>query len=49
MTLSSDILREQGEYERTATTAVNAYVQPLVAVYLDDIDAAWRLGRSARP
>ena len=44
VTLSSDILREQGEYERTATTAVNAYVQPLVAVYLDDI----RRGLAAR-
>jgi N-methylhydantoinase A len=44
VTLSSDILREQGEYERTATTAVNAYVQPLVAVYLDHI----RRGLAAR-
>jgi N-methylhydantoinase A len=32
--LSSDILPEYREYERTATTVINAYVQPLVARYL---------------
>ena len=32
-----EILREQQEYERTATTAVNAYIRPLMAGYLDDI------------
>jgi 5-oxoprolinase (ATP-hydrolysing)/N-methylhydantoinase A len=37
VSLSSEILREQQEYERTATTAVNAYVRPLMAGYLDDI------------
>ena len=39
VSLSSEILREQQEYERTATTAVNAYVRPLMAGYLDDIRA----------
>jgi N-methylhydantoinase A len=34
---SAEILREQGEYERTATTAVNAYIQPLMSSYLDRI------------
>jgi N-methylhydantoinase A len=34
---SVEILREQGEYERTATTAVNAYIQPLMSSYLDRI------------
>ena len=31
VSLSSEILREQQEYERTATTVVNAYVRPLMA------------------
>ena len=35
VSLSSEILREQREYERTATTVVNAYVQPLMASYID--------------
>jgi N-methylhydantoinase A len=34
ITLSSDLLPEYREYERTATTVVNAYVQPLVSRYL---------------
>jgi 5-oxoprolinase (ATP-hydrolysing)/N-methylhydantoinase A len=37
ISLSSEILREQQEYERTATTAVNAYVRPLMAGYVEDI------------
>jgi N-methylhydantoinase A/oxoprolinase/acetone carboxylase beta subunit/N-methylhydantoinase B/oxoprolinase/acetone carboxylase alpha subunit len=37
VSLSSDILREQQEYERTATTVVNAYVRPLMARYVDDL------------
>ena len=37
VSLSSEILREQQEYERTATTVVNAYVRPLMARYLDDL------------
>jgi N-methylhydantoinase A/oxoprolinase/acetone carboxylase beta subunit len=37
ISLSSEILREQREYERSATTVVNAYVRPLVASYLDRI------------
>jgi N-methylhydantoinase A len=37
ITCSSEILREQGEYERTATTVVNAYVRPLMSSYLDRI------------
>ena len=37
ISLSSRILREQREYERTATTVVNAYVRPLMASYLDRI------------
>jgi N-methylhydantoinase A len=34
ISLSSDILPEYREYERTSTTVINAYVQPLVARYL---------------
>jgi N-methylhydantoinase A len=37
VSLSSAILREQREYERSATTAVNAYVRPLMASYIDRI------------
>lgn len=37
VSLSSEVLREQQEYERTATTVVNAYVRPLMAGYVDDI------------
>ena len=37
VSLSSEILREQQEYERTATTVVNAYVRPLMARYLGEI------------
>ena len=32
VSLSSEILREQREYERSATTVVNAYVRPLMSV-----------------
>ena len=37
VSLSSEILREQQEYERTATTVVNAYVRPLMGRYVGDI------------
>ena len=37
VSLSSDILREQREYERSATTVVNAYVRPLMGSYLDSL------------
>ena len=39
VTLSSEILREQQEYERTATTVVNAYVRPLMERYLGSLRA----------
>ena len=35
ISLSTDILPEYREYERTVTTVVNAYVQPVVAQYLE--------------
>lgn len=37
VSLSSAILREQREYERSATTVVNAYVRPLMSSYIDRI------------
>ncbi|HMB90371.1 MAG TPA: hydantoinase/oxoprolinase family protein, partial [Rhodothermales bacterium] len=38
LSLSSEILPEYREYERTATTVINAYVRPLVARYLSRLD-----------
>ena len=38
--LSVDILPEYREYERTATTVINAYVRPLVERYLQRLDDA---------
>lgn len=38
LSLSCDVLPEYREYERTATTVVNAYVQPLVARYLKNLE-----------
>ncbi len=39
ISLSCEILREQREYERTATTVVNAYVRPLMGRYVAAIRA----------
>ena len=38
VSLSHDILREYREYERTSTTALNAYVGPRVRGYLDRLE-----------
>lgn len=45
VTLSSDIVREYREYERTSTTALNAYVGPRVSNYLDRLDGYLSAGR----
>jgi N-methylhydantoinase A len=37
--LSSDVLPEIREYERTSTTVINAYVKPIVEKYLGQLDA----------
>ena len=37
VSVSSEILREVKEYERTATTVVNAYVAPIVGQYVDSL------------
>ncbi len=39
VSISSGIAREIREYERMSTTAANAYVQPLVAEYLERLDS----------
>ena len=38
--LSSDLSREEGEYERFSTCAMNAYVQPVMTNYLDRVNDA---------
>ena len=42
VTLSSELLPEFREYERTSTTAVNAALMPVVGRYLTDLEAASR-------
>ena len=37
ISLSSDILPELQEFERTSTTVVNAYIAPLIARYLENL------------
>lgn len=38
--ISSDVLREAGEYERSVTTAANSLVMPLVRKYLNNLSIA---------
>ena len=40
ITLSSEVCPEVREFERTSTAATNAYVQPLMARYLDRVQAS---------
>ena len=50
VSLSSEILREQREYERSATTVVNAYVRPLMSSYIDRIRTGLdEIGSGGRP
>jgi len=37
VSLSSEVLRERREYERTATTVVNSYVRPIMRRYLGNL------------
>lgn len=37
ISLSSEVIREQQEYERSAATTVNAYVRPLMAEYVEKL------------
>ena len=38
VSISSEIVPEYGEYERTLTTVINDYARPAVINYLDDLD-----------
>ncbi len=40
VSVSSEIVREYREYERTATTVVNAYVKPIFQRYIEGLEAA---------
>lgn len=40
VSISSDIVREYREYERTSTTVVNAYVQPIFRRYIGALERA---------
>lgn len=42
VSLSSDVVAEMGEYQRTVTTCANAYVQPLMERYLEKLERALR-------
>jgi len=44
VTLSHEILREYREYERTSTTALNAYVGSTVEAYLRRLETYLRAG-----
>ena len=46
---SADVLPRAGEYERTSTTAINAYVQPTVRRYIDSLATRLRRNRIAGP
>ena len=39
VSLSSELAREIKEFERTSTTAANAYVKPLAAQYLEELES----------
>jgi N-methylhydantoinase A len=43
VSVSSDVAREINEFERTSTTAANAYVKPLVSQYLQELES--RIGQ----
>lgn len=49
VSLSSDILPEYREYERTATTVINAYLLPLVGSYLEHLTDALADAGGTRP
>lgn len=49
VSLSSEVLPERKEYERTATTAVNAYVRPLMRHYLSALRQGLREMRIDAP
>jgi N-methylhydantoinase A len=40
VSISSDIVREQREYERTSTTVLDAYIRPIFERYVDRLESA---------
>jgi len=49
LTLSSEVCPEIREYERFSTAAANAYVQPLMAAYLGELEAGLEAAGIAAP
>ena len=49
VSISADVLPRAGEYERTSTTAINAYVQPTVRRYVDSLATQLRRDRISGP
>ena len=49
VTLSSDVTREWREFERSSTAVLNAYVQPRVERYLDELQQRLAAGGLERP
>lgn len=49
ISISADVLPQIKEYERTSTTVVNAYIQPIVAAYLNSLETALRSKRMRAP
>ncbi|MBL8699253.1 MAG: hydantoinase/oxoprolinase family protein [Alphaproteobacteria bacterium] len=49
VTLSSELLPEIKEYERSSTSVVNAYVMPVVRRYLQRLEAELRARKIAKP
>jgi N-methylhydantoinase A len=49
VSLSSEVLPQIKEYQRVSTTAVNAYVGPLIRVYLLDLQARLRTAGYTHP
>ena len=47
VSISSEIVPEYGEYERTLTTVINDYARPTVIDYLDDLDESLAAAGSA--
>ena len=47
ISLGSDVLPEFREFERGVAGAVNAYVQPLIGRYVDELEARLSAGRAA--
>ncbi len=49
VTISSDLVPLQGEYERTATTAINTYLGPMISRYLSNLENGLRSAGFKQP